>query len=226
MNIMADKIHQHTIISGFTLVELIVSIAVFTIVITISVGSLLVLISANENLQAEQSVMTNLSFALDSMTREIRTGTHYYCASASGLTGIFTNSTNLDVELLNGTDQKTQDCHDGNISARPVQGVAFLESGNSITSGAGVNRILYFYNADEEKIYRRIGTEEAQPITSSGIKITDAEFFVSGSKSLRSAPTTQNDQAAVTIFLEAVDVLDPGVKYHIQTTVTQRMLDL
>jgi len=67
---------------GFTLVEVLVSMSLFTIVVTMSMGTLLVLIDANAKQQNIQTAMTNLSFALDSMTREIRTGYSYQCGGA------------------------------------------------------------------------------------------------------------------------------------------------
>jgi prepilin-type N-terminal cleavage/methylation domain-containing protein len=69
---------------GFTLVELMVSLTVFSIVMLISTGVLLVMIDVNAKGQALYSSYSNLSFALDSMTREIRTGRNYYCADDEG----------------------------------------------------------------------------------------------------------------------------------------------
>jgi prepilin-type N-terminal cleavage/methylation domain-containing protein len=67
---------------GFTLVELMVSLSVFSIVMLISTGVLLVMIDVNAKGQALYSSYSNLAFALDSMTREIRTGRNYYCDDA------------------------------------------------------------------------------------------------------------------------------------------------
>jgi prepilin-type N-terminal cleavage/methylation domain-containing protein len=67
--------------SGFTLVELMVSLTVFSVVMLISTGVLLVMIDVNAKGQALYSSYSNLTFALDSMTREIRTGRNYYCGS-------------------------------------------------------------------------------------------------------------------------------------------------
>ena len=64
---------------GFTLVELMVSLTVFSVVMLISTGVLLVMIDVNAKGQALYSSYSNLTFALDSMTREIRTGRNYYC---------------------------------------------------------------------------------------------------------------------------------------------------
>jgi prepilin-type N-terminal cleavage/methylation domain-containing protein len=70
--------------AGFTLIEMIVSLGVFSVVVTTAVGAILVLVNTNLQLQSEQSVMTNLSFALDTMTREMRTGFKYFCDARPG----------------------------------------------------------------------------------------------------------------------------------------------
>jgi len=220
------NLHSHKQ-TGFTLIEMIVSLAVFSFVITMSVGALLVLVATNGQLQNEQSVMTNLSFAIDSMTREIRTGTLYFCASAanrnsaisgSGSGGIqmFRDNNNMDTEI----DTTTRDCHEGRTSN--VQGISFIESGSSITTDAA-ERIVYFYDASDEKLYRRISGQPAQSIVSSGIRITNAEFFVTGSSPLDG--TGDYVQPTVTVFVEAEDS-DSNKPYQIQTMVTQRTLDL
>lgn len=215
---------------GFTLIEMIVSLGVFSVVITISVGALLMLVATNSQLQGEQSVMTNLSFALDSMTREIRTGTSYYCDSASntssgGSSNIFNDSNDLDAILKSGSVQSTKDCSSGN-AGKNYRGLAFIEGGNSITAGS--DRILYYFNKLDGKIYRRVGAGASESIVSSGIYIKDFQFFVSGSNPLsKTGGPTEDDQAAVTIYIEAAEVNDPTAKsYYIQTTVTQRTLDL
>lgn len=220
---------KHRSQSGFSLVEMIVSLGVFSIVITIAVGALLILIASNQQLQREQSVMTNLSFVLDSMTRELRTGTFYYCDGATGYTGannIFDGGDDIDAILGNST----QDCPDGRVSGDELHGISFVESGDSIT-GASANRILYFFDGSSDetggKLYRKIGDGEPQSIVSDGIFIRDAAFFVSGSEALGSG-TTAVDQAAVTIFIEASESAgDPDADvFYIQTSVTQRTIDI
>lgn len=223
-----NQIHTQ---SGFTLIEMIVSLAVFTTVIGISVGALLMLIGSNKQLQDEQSVMTNLSFALDSMTREIRTGVNYFCDSRpnvnAGPDKIFDDNTDLDVALNSGSVFKTQDCYQGNKNGHRYHGLAFSEGGDSIT-GTAANRILYYFDSDEGKIYRRVGDQPAQSIVSSGIYITEAQFYVTGSLPLSDTGVgNKEDQTAVTIFIEAKDINDPNAKaYQIQTTVTQRTIDI
>lgn len=68
---------------GFTLIEMIVAVALFIIVMMVSTGALLALVGANRKAQALQSVMNNLNIALDGMVRSIRMGSNYRCGSSS-----------------------------------------------------------------------------------------------------------------------------------------------
>lgn len=68
---------------GFTLIEIMVSLAIFAIVVVVATGALLSTIDATKKAQATQTVLTNLNLALEGMTREIRTGSDYV-VSASG----------------------------------------------------------------------------------------------------------------------------------------------
>src|SRR3990167_4918000 len=65
--------------AGFTLVEMIVAVGLFSLVMLVSVGALLALTGANRKAQALQSVMNNLNIALDGMVRSIRMGSNYSC---------------------------------------------------------------------------------------------------------------------------------------------------
>jgi prepilin-type N-terminal cleavage/methylation domain-containing protein len=67
---------------GYTLIELIVSVGIFALVMTLVSGAYLIMIAANRQAQALTNGMNNLSFALETMTREIRTGGNY-CGGTS-----------------------------------------------------------------------------------------------------------------------------------------------
>lgn len=69
---------------GFTLVEMLVSLALLSIVMMVAIGTLLTIVDANRQAQSINSVTTNISFALDSMSRTIRTGYGYNCGSLTG----------------------------------------------------------------------------------------------------------------------------------------------
>ncbi len=68
--------------SGFTLIEMMVSIAIFSIIMTISMGALLNIIDINRKSQSVKTIMNNLSFALEDMARDIRFGTGYSCTGS------------------------------------------------------------------------------------------------------------------------------------------------
>ncbi len=200
--------------SGFTLIEMIVSLALFSVVITTSVGALLALLAANQQLQGQQGVMTNLAFALDSMTREIRTGYNYHC-----LTG-----DDLDTSPHEAIGPNTQDCADPRPAGDSQRGVSFYEGGRSITSDTA-NRIMYYFDSVEKKIMRRVGDNPPQSIVSSALEIIEADFRVTGS--IRwSGPGGDTAQPTVTLSIRATEVGDSTKEYRLQTTVTQRILDL
>jgi len=69
---------------GFTLVEMMVSVSIFAIVMVMSLGALVMVLDANRKTQALKSVMNNLNFALESMTREIRFGMQYTSCGSNG----------------------------------------------------------------------------------------------------------------------------------------------
>ncbi len=64
---------------GFTLIEMMVAVSIFTVVMMVGVGALLSLIATNSRAQAINSVMNNLNAAVEDMSRSIRVGTDYHC---------------------------------------------------------------------------------------------------------------------------------------------------
>ena len=221
--------------SGFTLIEMIVALGLFAVVTTITTGAVLMLVATNQKFHFEQSVMTNLSFAVDSMTREMRTGFNYYCATgAASNTAPFGGAQHETAEGLvvdaGQTSALRRDCETGRGTNR-MHGVSFFESGDSVT-GTGALRILYFYDATEQMVYRRIGNGNPEPIVSEGIDITAADFFVWDSSPLLADTTLSDndaDQPSITLYLtaESVDDTDATPKsFTIQATVNQRSLDL
>lgn len=69
---------------GFSLLELIVSVGLFMIVVTIAASAYLSLISLNRRAQATNDVSSNLAFVMESISRSIRTGSSYDCGGGGG----------------------------------------------------------------------------------------------------------------------------------------------
>ena len=66
---------------GYTLLELIVSLAIFSMVMVIVTGAYLMLINLDREVRATNQTVSTLSFTVDSMARSIRTGSNYSCES-------------------------------------------------------------------------------------------------------------------------------------------------
>jgi len=69
---------------GYTLVELVVAVGLFAIVMMLVSGAYIMMIGITRQAQGTSTGIDNLSFALETMTRSIRTGTGYNCGSLSG----------------------------------------------------------------------------------------------------------------------------------------------
>lgn len=70
---------------GFSLIELIVSLGLFTVVMMISTGAMLALSDTSKKAQSMRVAFDNLNLALESMSREIRMGTQYHCDVSVGV---------------------------------------------------------------------------------------------------------------------------------------------
>jgi len=67
---------------GFTLVELLVSVAIFAIVALASTAAYLSFINYNRLVQSTATVINSLYFTVDSIARDIRSGSQYTCAGS------------------------------------------------------------------------------------------------------------------------------------------------
>jgi len=68
---------------GFTLIEIMVSVSIFTIIITTGIGALVSIVNTYEVTQRQKKVHDGLNYALESMTREMRLGQNYLANAAS-----------------------------------------------------------------------------------------------------------------------------------------------
>lgn len=188
---------------GFSLIELLVSLSIFTIVVTMSVGCLLVLIDANAKAQNMQQVMTNITFALDSIAREVRTGSSFHCSYGGS-----------DVDEF-----ETQDCVNGGY-------LSLVEGGSSLTGGSSDSRIYYRYNSSDMTADRRVGTNGTWfPLTSADVTVTDMSFYVYNSDT---GVDGDDKQAYVTIYIagHAGELETVDSSFAVQTTVAKRILDI
>ena len=187
---------------GFTLVEMIVSVALFSVVMLVSVSALLALVNANRKAQALQSVMNNLNIALDGMVRSARMGVNYHGAGGDSLCGGFDFPT-------------PHDCVNGGAM------LAFQPYGKTEADP----RWIYIYDPVTHRLEKSTdGTVgSAVPITAPEVTIDDLKFYVVG--------TTRGDpiQPKILIVIKGsagVTGSTARTTFHIQATSVQRVLDL
>ena len=188
---------------GFSLIELLVSISLFTIVLTVAVGGLLVLIDANARAQNMQQVMTELSFAIDSISREVRTGRGLYCSNTEPSQSL--------------SETTVRDCN-GSVYLSVVEG------GESLTGGQSSKRITFHYDSANEQVRRRVGDGDWFPLTADDVHITEMFFYVSDSDTGASGNEVQ---ANATIYIEGYvgEKATVDSSFSLQTTISRRIID-
>lgn len=188
---------------GFTIIEMMVAVALFAIVMIISVGALLSLVAANRKAQALQSVMNNLNVTIDSMVRSMREGVQYHCGNT-------------------GPIQDPRDCLGGD------QFFAFERYGG-LTTNPNDQRVYRFGSGSEcgtnciERSDQSGAAGTWVRITAPEVLITDMQFYVMG--------TIPGDeiQPKVVIVIKGTAggaTIKTTSTFHIQATAVQRVLDL
>lgn len=179
---------------GFTLVELLVSVAIFSIVMMVAVGALLTMSEANRKAQALKSVMNNLNFAVESLSRSIRVGTSFHCGVSGSITA-------------------PQDCTGGS----PY----FAFESSTGDPASGVDQVVYRFTSN--RIERSVdGGGVFYPVTAPEVVIEDLRFYVVG------AGSADTVQPKVVITIRGYAGISARIRseFNLQTTVTQRLLDI
>lgn len=178
---------------------MLVSTAIFSIVMVVALGALLSMSEANRRSEALNSAVNNLSAALDNMTRAIRTGTAYNC----GISG-------------------TGDCPSGKST------ISFTDSSGRIVQyclndGTGACTDTMVCSTGKCTILRQINGGQFSALTSPEVTITNLAFYVKGA----AIGSADNTQPRVVVSMRGYLYVKAGVKssFNIQTTVTQRVYD-
>jgi prepilin-type N-terminal cleavage/methylation domain-containing protein len=193
---------------GFTLIEMLVSVALFSVVMLIAGATLLSLVYANRKAQALQSVMNNLNITLDDMVRNVRMGSNYRCGSESAPTA-----------------PNFGDCSSGGTS------LYFTPFGEDPTNSA--DDIGYLIGTGGACAVGRIcvtqkgqnGVVETVPISAPEVQITNMKFYVIGTNPAVDGGTIQ-PKVLFTITGQAGLQANTKTTFQIQATAVQRVLNL
>ncbi|MFA7252447.1 MAG: type II secretion system protein [Candidatus Paceibacterota bacterium] len=89
---MRKSFHKRIKNTGFTLVEMMVAVAVFSLVMVVAMSALINVIDANLKAQALKTAINNVHFALEGISKDMRMGSGYECIGiadcSDGATGI------------------------------------------------------------------------------------------------------------------------------------------
>jgi prepilin-type N-terminal cleavage/methylation domain-containing protein len=191
------RTHQlHTNQKGFTLVEMLVAVSIFAIVMVVSIGTLIVLLSAGAVAQSAQVITSNLSFAVDSMSRHIRTGYDYHCS----------NTVPDDNDPL---PSGTMDCENG--------ASVFV-----FTEGESGDRTAYWFDSTTRALYQKVEANAWRRMTSTEIAIDPFSFTLTGSTGGDAAQPTVRILLKAEPIEERMDVYP----FYIQTTVSSKQLNI
>lgn len=183
---------------------MLVSTAIFTIVMVIALGALLAMSESDRKAQTLKSVINNLNFSLDSISRAVRTGYSYHCGSQTG--GDCTNPPGGSYFAFTSSDGKS-------VAYRFENAVT--DGAASTICGQAVNIGCLARSTD--------GGITWAAVTAPEVTITNLSFYLLGS-----GPAPGDTyQPKLTILLSGY-VQVTGARqtiFNLETSVTQRLYD-
>lgn len=177
---------------GFTLIEMLVAVAIFFIVVSIPTGFFVLSLKSQKRVLALREIIDNSSYALEYTSRALRMA-RKDDIEIGGVVKDCLSGDKVNYEITNGG-----------------QGIKFRNY---------LDKCQKFYlSGTQLREWKDDGTD--LPLTSDNLEITLLEFYLSGA--------TQGDslQPRVTILFEIQKKGQPGTKIHLQTTISQRNLDV
>ena len=186
---------QKNLNRGFSLVEMLVAVAVFMSIMTVALSTLVTTIDANRKAQAIKSTIDSVTFAIESMSKEMRMGTEYKCS-------------------LNGSFPVTlADCaNNGGVA------VKFKTNGGSYI-------IYKFDGGTLKKCTDdNCLTPEDLISKDSGVSINNMTFYVVGANNELNSNVLLKTQPRVVITISGtISVKSSITNFDLQTSVSQRI---
>jgi len=187
---------------GFTLIELMVSVSIFSIVLMMAMGTVLTILDANRKARTLTEVMNNLNFSLETMTRSLKTGVE------PGVTG------NANGAILSVVAIILEEDVAGDRFRREVIEYQRLEDDDSDGRGYIGQR-----SCDANAGVYTCATGSWIPITSDLVDVTHMTFSVYSGV---------NNQPRTQLSIEGDVRINDKISssFSLQTTVSQRKLNL
>lgn len=197
---------------GFTIIEVMISMAIFTIIVTIGIGAVLDAMTQHHNTENNRTVMDSLNFIMEDMARNIRLGTNVRCVTDAA-------------ETIDGA-------YDTSSTAVPLPVIPAscpLGSSQIVLNDLNGNHLRYLISLPTAPVPNQImkasGDVDPQFLTPREVTIdpTVSGFTVRGAET---SATGDFSQPTVTIRLAGtINYKNVVSKFAIQTTVALRALD-
>lgn len=190
---------------GVTLIELVVVLAVFTIIVSISFGIFISIVQHQRRILTEQELLNQTTYVLEYISRGLRTAVNDTAGNCLTSQGVQYPGY---VYLLTHYDAQ------GGF----YQGIKFI-SGN--------NNACEEFFLDTDGVLKEIkNSGQAQNVLSDNFNIVQARFVINGNKALQGASFSDVIQPRVTILLNIEFGTAQGIQRKIvQTTVSARNLN-
>lgn len=190
---------------GFSLLEMLVAIGIFMTIVTIAISALISIIGANKRAQAIKNTIDTVNFVIESMSRDIRSGTDYNC--------LLNNPSSMDCLLGNSEFQYKNSSGEvvTYIFNNPDDQSDILTSNNN-------------FDYESEILIRKIGNNEDILISKdSGVNLDNMKFYVIGSDN-ENKPIGERTQPRVIITASGKIETKEGTSssFNLQTTISQR----
>ena len=188
---------KKNLVRGFTLVEMMVSLGIFTMVLSVSVGALLSMVSSNRKTQSLRSAMDNLNLAMEEMSRNITQGREYHCGAS-------------DVIVPN-TIKDERECPSGENFFLAIEDHAGDISDDT-------DQFVYKLDPTTGRLQKSINSgQNFKNVTAPSIHIDHLMFYVFDKDTPDEVP-----RVVITIGGTAGTKENTQSSFNIQTTVTQR----
>ena len=198
---------------GFTLVELLVVLGLFTSIATLSLGALFNAQTINGRLQETQAILDNINLSTQTVIRDIRFGSDFYA----------TSTLPASVPIVR------RNCIYGGPD---VCSVLIFRSSDAVNS---LDRVAYYVKSGVlyKDSYPKVGTAETLQMTSDEVTIKSLTFYVKGANTSDGSSDEFGliDYEQPLIIMLLTGVTKPStrsiapVTFSIQTSMSARELD-
>ncbi len=193
--------------AGYTIIETMIAVSIFIIIIMIGMEALLNANLLHNKSQNMRSIMDNLSFVMEDMSRNLRTGYNYHCLIL-GQDSLPTSTMSNPKSCLSGGWGIAFESASGATDNNDDQWIYYINNGKIFKSTQGPSDLFNFIQLTPDEVV---------------IDPVNSDFSVLGAE----PPPSNNQQPFVTIRLVGkINFKGVETPFSLQTSVSQRAIDI